>query len=60
MFEENDLTAIFDEAERLIERDKIAEAIELLENQVSYYENEVSFLNFIAKIYHLTGNSQLA
>ncbi|MHA1217116.1 MAG: tetratricopeptide repeat protein [Candidatus Heimdallarchaeaceae archaeon] len=59
MSEENDLTAIFDEVERLIDQDKIAEAIELLEKQVSHYENEVTFLNFIAKIYHLTGNSQL-
>ena len=60
MFEENNLAAIFTEVERLVEENKIEEAIGLLEKQVVHYENEVTFLNFISKIYYLTDKAELA
>ena len=60
MQDTNDMISILTEAEDLISKDKIQEAIDILEEQLPNFDNEILFLNFLGRLYLLKDNPQTA
>ena len=51
MHNNNDLMLVLSEAEELINQHKYQEAIIILEENLDFFQNEVLFLNFLARLY---------
>ncbi len=60
MHDNNDMIKILSEAEELINQHNYHKAIELLEKNLSYFENEEMFLNFLVRLHLYVGDTQSA